>query len=458
MTPSSLRLQLLLLLLGPLAAIVAVNTAIAYRDARVTAGLVTDNTLLASAHSIAEQVRATDGAIEAIIPPAALGMFASSSRDLVYFEVRSADGELLAGFPDMPPPPEPVPELQPLYFDAVLRGNPIRAVALRQLVPAPQTEYWARVSVGVTLRARETMVADLWQQGFLQQLLLLLVAAALAWLGLNRGLQPLLRLREAVASRARHEFTPFAVASVQSEVQPLVAALNQYMERLQRQIAARRRFIANAAHQLRTPLALLRTQADFALRSPTPEEKDEALGAILAGTRQMARLTTQLLTLSRAEAATVPRRERVEIAALAARVLEEHAGLALARRIDLGFEEKGAGAVVGGDPAMLRELLANLVDNALRYTPAGGRVTVRARADGKHCVIEVEDDGPGIPEAERERAFERFYRLLGTSAEGSGLGLAIVREIALASGGTVALDAPPSGRGLLVEIRLPAAG
>jgi two-component system sensor histidine kinase TctE len=243
---------------------------------------------------------------------------------------------------------------------------------------------------------------------------------------------------------------------VQSELRPLVHALNDHMERVQNQMAAQRRFVSNAAHQLRTPLALISTQASVAARESDPGRRDEALQALRASTRQVTRLASQLLTLSRAEPGSRrPRSDTVDLTATARQVLESQAEEALRRNIDLGLEAE-APVLVEGDGTMLREMLVNLVDNALRYSLESGRVTVSVARQGGTAILTVEDNGPGIPEGERSPVFERFYRIIGTEPEGSGLGLAIVREVADGAGGSVILGDGSDG-GLLVTVRLPIA-
>ena len=228
------------------------------------------------------------------------------------------------------------------------------------------------------------------------------------------------------------------------------------MERVQNQMAAQRRFVSNAAHQLRTPLALISTQASVAARETNPDKRDEALDALRNSTKQVTRLASQLLTLSRAEPGSRrPRKDRIDLVATGRLVLENHAEYALRREIDLGLEADDAPIWIEGDGTMLREMVVNLLDNALRYTPVQGTVTVRIHRDGEEVVLQIEDNGPGIPEQERAQVFERFYRVIGTLAEGSGLGLAIVRDVMDGAGGSVALDDAPGG-GLLVTVRLPA--
>lgn len=453
MASSSLRLQLLVWLLVPLGGVVAANTWLSYRAARDTAGTVTDRTLLASARALAERLEVRDGRVDAVVVPAALSMFASEHRDHVYYRITAPDGRLVAGSADLPEPRDGVAGQQPRYDDAEFRGLALRLVAIRQPLPGSGD---AQVIVGQTVRGRTAMTQALWLGNFRQQTVLVLLAALLSWLGLQRGLRPLLRLRNAVVERRPYELAPLSVESVQRELKPLVSSLNEYMSRLQRGLAARRRFNANAAHQLRTPLAVIRAQAGYALGDSSELERSCALRAILSTATEMTRLTNQLLTLSKAEADGRPLRgEPVDLGALVPRVLEELAGFALTRDIDLGFESDGGPVIAWGDQLMLRELLVNLVDNALRYTPCGGVVTVATGSEPRVAVLRVQDNGPGIPAAEREQVFERFYRVLGREGEGSGLGLAIVREIVRAAGGTISLGDPPAEPGLVVIVRLP---
>jgi two-component system sensor histidine kinase TctE len=456
----SLRLQLLLWLLIPLAGAVLTNTWVTYRNAQDTAGVVTDRTLLASARSIAERTQISGGAVDVTIPPAALEMFETEYHDRVYYRISrrsaAADSVLIAGNSDLPVPPEQVRPLMSAFYDAAYRGDPLRLVAIRQPLLGGNGEESALIVVGETTTARSHMASDLWVHSLLQQGLLVVIVAVFVWFGLGRGLKPLLRLRDDVLNRAPDELRPFSGEALQSELRPLVAALNQYVERLRHQIEAQRRFIANAAHQLRTPLTILATQAAYAIRSRNPSEKDETLEAIHGNARDMARLANQLLTLSNVEPdGRVHRAEPVDLVAVARRALESQVNHALSRDMDLGFDPKVKEAETHGDPTMLHELVVNLVDNALRYTQRGGVVTVSIDTAEDAWSLTVRDNGPGIPLTERERVFERFYRILGTETEGSGLGLAIALEIVERSGGSISLLDAQSDAGLLVSVSLP---
>jgi two-component system sensor histidine kinase TctE len=235
-----------------------------------------------------------------------------------------------------------------------------------------------------------------------------------------------------------------------------VGALNQLLARLEGALAAQQRFIANAAHQLRTPLAALKMHVELARRENASGEARTLLDMIAGETARAGHLANQLLTLARAEPGSgLPEaRQPMNLRDLANRAAQESVRSALNRNIDLGFELEDAWTM--GDPMLLRELLANLIDNAVAYSPPGATVTVRSRANSGLAVVEVEDNGPGIPELERERVFERFYRIPGTAPAGCGLGLAIVREITDRHGARVSLETPASGHGTLARVSFPA--
>jgi two-component system sensor histidine kinase TctE len=455
MVTKSLRLELMAWLLLPMGGLVLVNSWLTHASARETARLITDHTLLASARSIAEQVRTQDGVLEATIPPSALEMFASEDHDWVVYRILDPKGGLLAGSSELELPPVPPGDLEPVYFDGRFRAEKVRAVAMAQPVILSAGSQLVLVVLGETLRGRDRMEASLWTSAFWQQAVLLALAASLIWFGLDRGLAPLLRLRDAVLGRRPDDLEPFPANSVQGEIRPLVLALNDFMHRLEQKIARERRFLANAAHQLRTPLAVLKTQTGYGLREPDPAGKDETLRAVDAGIDALSRLTNQLLVLARTEpddasAIVGP----VDLVALTSAVLGEMAPRALDRGLDLGFEALIPEASVASNATLLQELVANLVDNAIRCSRPGDTITVSIARERVGILLAVEDTGPGLPDSEKERVFERFYRAPGSAGDGSGLGLAIVREIASLSGGTVRLANRSSGSGLRAEVYL----
>ena len=448
----SLRSQLLAWVLGPLGLLAAINATLSWVSARDAANLVTDRTLLASARSIAEQAHREDGVTEVIVPPAAIEMFDTGEGDFVYYAVTDAGGRLLAGVPGLSGLVGVSLKVGPGDSEVEFRGRRLRIVTVDHPMAGSGNE--TRVVVGVSLRSRDALLRHLWLVGLGQQLALIAAVGLSMAFGLKRGLDPLLRLRDAVRERSATSLDPLETDAVQTELQPLVSAINQQMKRVRQQLAAQHRFVANAAHQLRTPLTLLNVQATFALRRSGTAEGRDTLEAIRTSTQRLSRLAGQLLTLSRAEPGSRrPRNTMIDLEELAARILDGFAEAALAKDIDLGLDPRST-AVVTGDATLMGELLANLVDNALRYCSAGDTVTVSVDQHAGMACLSVQDSGPGVPTEELERIFERFHRVPGAIPDGSGLGLAIVKEVALAAGGGVVARPSPGG-GLLVEVRLP---
>jgi two-component system sensor histidine kinase TctE len=463
----SLRRSLLVWLVLPLAVAVAVGAVTSYRAARDAADLAYDRTLLTSARGIAERMVAEDGQLAVDLPYAAIDVFQADQPGRVFHRVTGVSGEFLSGFDDFPPLPPGTPRsaLYPAlvhFYDCDYHGTPLRAAALFEPVSGPGPRGMAVVYVGETLEARRSLARTLLVETLAQQALLLVLLAVATVVAVHRALAPVRRLREDVGRRPASDLEPVDEARVHRELRPLVAALNQHIGRVRGLVESRRRFIADAAHQLRTPLAALKTQAEMALRSGSGEGAREAVEAVVATTDETVRLANQLLSLARAEPqAGAAAHEAVALDAVARQVCLDRSPDALRAGVDLAFE--AGPATVRGDPVLLRELVTNLVENALRYGAEGGAVTVRARAgaDGR-AALEVEDAGRGIPAALRGRVLERFYRVPGETAPGSGLGLAIVKEIAAAHGAAVELvDALPSGSprpGLRVTVTFPPAG
>lgn len=288
-------------------------------------------------------------------------------------------------------------------------------------------------------------------------LLLILVLGGIIWVSVRRSLRPLTMLTEQLRQRRPQALTPLPEQALPEELQPLVQALNGLLGRLQGALDGQRRFVADAAHELRTPLAAVQLQTQVLQRVDNEEERTAALSQIRAGTERAAHLVRQLLTLARLEPDDRQRPlERVDLCAEMKAVVAELAPAALRRDIDLGVCEAEP-AVLFGDLEGLRILLGNLVDNAVRYTPSAGRIDVGLRCEGELACLTVADSGPGIPVAERERVFERFYRRAGSGVSGSGLGLAIVREVIDRHGGDIELTDGEHDRGLKVVVRLPLA-
>lgn len=451
--PESLRTQLLLWMVVPIAIVAVLDAITSYRAAVESATIVQERMLLGAARVIGEQARVEDAVLQVLVPPAALELFASPSRDRVFYRATDDHDVLLTGYFDLPLPPHRPRTEEATYFDAVLRDRPIHVVAYSQPLLSAPARGTVLVEVGQTLDGRDALARDIWLASARRQLLLVVLAGLLLWLGLGRGVRPVLHLRDRMLARQPGSVEPLDEKAVPLELQPLVSAVNDYAERLDRHMSSHSRFIADASHQLRTPLTLLNTQVSYAIRNEDAESRAEALHAIQASVQHGIRLVKQLLAFTTAEAHSGSAPEPVDLVAVATHVLEREAWLAQERHIDLGFESDCAQAsVMSGQRQLLTELVANLVDNAVRYTQQDGRVTVIVRRTAATTTLVVEDNGPGVPPEERERVFERFYRLDNGQSDGCGLGLAIVREIARAHGAQVSLADAPSGHGLAATV------
>jgi two-component system OmpR family sensor kinase len=311
------------------------------------------------------------------------------------------------------------------------------------------------VQVAQPVRVRRRMSADIAFRNLAPFLLLLPVMGLVVWFGVGAGLRPLSRLASDLRQRRPGELAPVAMERLPAELVPLAGSLNDLLARLTQTLDAQRQFVADAAHELRTPLTAVRLQAEMAQRAMTDAERAGTLETLRAGLTRASHLVEQLLIMARLDAAPVAERmEAVNLLEVARQVVVEYAAIADDRRIDLGLLP-GDAAAVAGTVDEWRTLLGNLVDNALRYTPGGGRVDVQVRAVGAEAVLSVTDTGPGIPPEERERVFDRFYRGPQATAPGSGLGLAIVKRIADRYRARVSLSTGESGTGLWVKVSMP---
>ncbi|MFZ5511913.1 MAG: sensor histidine kinase [Pseudomonadota bacterium] len=451
MRKTSLRWQLLRTLAIPLLMVFAVGSGLAFFFTIKPAILAYDDALGDTAHAVALHVRFSGSRAHLELPPQAERLLRWRTNARIYFQVDGLYREFVGGDRNLPPPPfEPQPG-EPLYYDGVYEGNLVRVVALA--VPHARGRYLIRVAETTTRRDQLEL------QTYIGVLIpALLLAAAMILLtrnGIARALKPLMQLRNDIAARSHRDLRPVDETRAPLELQAFVHAINDLLERLARATDAQQRFLANAAHQLRTPLAGLRTQLELALKLPATRELQQALERIHRATERTARLANQLLALARAEPGGYhgDRLQATDLRAVIDEAANQWVRQALDKDIDLGFEL--APAPLEAEPFLVRELLANLVDNAIAYTPPGGRVTVRCFTRDQHACLEVEDDGPGIPIEERQKVLERFYRLPGSPGTGSGLGLAIVREIAQAHGATLLITDAAGGRGTLVSVCFP---
>lgn len=470
MTPQaplgSLRSQLLRWLLIPLAALVVIDAVSVYNNALEAADQAYDRSLLASTRALAERVSIADGRVVADVPYVALDSFETDTLGRIYYRVTGVKGEHVSGYDDLPPLPrhaarsDAYPALV-YFYHATYRTEPVRIAALYQPVYDDSMRGIALIQVGETLEGRHELSRKILLDTLARQALLVLAAAVLAWFAVRFVLRPLMQLTAGVEARSPTDLSNFDPDLVHREVRPLVAAMNGYMARLQTLISGQRRFIADASHQLRTPLTVLKTQAELALRADDPKAMREIVESIARTTDATVHLANRLLTLARAEhGAAVADLQPVSLVEAARQVGLDLALQAVRRDIDLEFDANGNGegdVTVQANPLLLHELISNLVDNAIRYTPAGGKVSLRVRNE-EGGLLEIEDDGPGIAPAERDKVFAPFYRAAAAhaaNADGSGLGLTIVRDIAAMHKADIALSEGARGTGLKVSVRFP---
>jgi two-component system sensor histidine kinase TctE len=451
--PRTLRSQLLRWLLLPLSLALLADVAGSYFAVGAVTESIYDGELAEIAREMALHVSDEGGQARFDLSSDAERSLLLDEYDAIYYAVRDAHGRVIAGRPDLPYPGGGAAGLR--FGDASYAGAPIRVAVLpvRARGAAPPVV----VAVGETLVKRENLARRLLLGVALPQVVLIALAGLLVWFGVARGLAPLAELRRAVEARSHRDMSALDGPGVPGEVQPLVLAVNGLMGRLREVLESRERFIADTAHQLRTPVAGLKAHIEVALREDSLDRMRASLAHLYTSAERLAHLVAQLLSLARNEphSARTESFTALDFNKLAFETATQWVAAAYRKNIDLGFDGAGHEVPVRGDATRLTELINNLLDNAIRYTPAGGRVTVHVRA-GARPQLEVSDDGPRIPVAERARVFERFHRLLGTQAEGSGLGLAIVRDIASLHDAQIDLAEDLDGVGNTFTVTFPA--
>ncbi len=431
-------------MLTPLLLLWPVSLALTWLVAQSIAGKPFDRALEYNLQALAQLVTVQQGTPSFNLPGPAREILRADDADQVYYQVKTAAGELLSGDRGMPAPPSdetPVPGEIHLRDDEML-GLEVRVaytwVRLDSAQPRPAL---VQVQVAETREKRSVLATEIIKGVMLPQFAILPLAVLLVWLALVRGIQPLSRLEQRIRARKPDDLSPLDERAVPLEVVPLVSSVNDLLTRLKESVATQKRFLADAAHQLKTPLAGLRMQADLAQREAhDAEELKRSLKQIGHASVRATHTVNQLLALARAESSgrsVAP--QACNLAEITMEVVRDALPRAMDKGLDLGYEgalPEASGVVLEGNRTLIKEAVSNLVDNALNYTPSSteqpGVVTARVLADpfGQVLVLQVEDTGPGIPPAERELVFQPFYRALGTDVDGSGLGLSIVREIA----------------------------
>jgi two-component system sensor histidine kinase TctE len=430
-------------MLTPLLLLWPISLALTWLVAQSIAAKPFDRALEYNVQALAQLVTVQERKVVFHLPAPAREILRADDSDLVYYQVLGPQGEYLGGERDFPhPPEEEVPQPGEVRLrDDEMRGLDLRVAYLWVKLEVPGVITPALVQVAETREKRSVLATEIIKGVMLPQLVILPLAVLLVWMALVRGIKPLSELEERIRARKPDDLSPLDDRVVPLEVAPLVSSVNDLLTRLKDSIATQKRFLADAAHQLKTPLAGLRMQADLAQREQfNAEELKQSLKQIGRSSMRATHTVNQLLSLARAEASgksivRVP----CDLAALTVEAVQDSLPRAMEKFIDLGYDGASPGTPgveVQGNATLIKELIRNLLDNAINYTPSSleqpGVITARVLADpfGRVLVLQVEDSGPGIPEAERELVFQPFYRALGTNVDGSGLGLPIVLEIA----------------------------
>ncbi|RZL85847.1 MAG: sensor histidine kinase [Variovorax sp.] len=439
-------------MLTPLLLLVPVSIGVTWLVAQGIANAPFDRALEHNIQTLARLVDMGHGRAKFELPQSAQEILRAEGGDRVYYQVLDGQGDLLSGERDLAHPNIDDPPAPGVVYlrNGEMHGTPVRVASLWVAGPTPETPP-ALLQLAETRGKQSVLATEIIKGVLLPQFAILPLAVLLIWLALVRGIKPLSVVEARIRERRPGDLSPLDESSVPLEVVPLVLSVNDLLNKLNDSIGTQKRFLADAAHQLKTPLAGLRMQADLAQREgANADELKQSLKQIGRASVRATHTVNQLLSLARAEGSGASiARQPCDLARLTIEVVREAVPRAIEKRIDLGYEglEAGApGVLLEGNPTLLKELVRNLLDNAINYTPSApgrpGVITARMLADpfGRIAVLQVEDNGPGIHESERELVFEPFYRVLGNEADGSGLGLPIVREIARQHYATVDLE------------------
>ncbi len=419
-------------MLAPLFLLWPMSIAITYIVAQGLANAPYDQTLANALQVLNQQLEFDQGMVSLRMSPSARLALRTRENDGIFWKAIGPAGELLGGDAELPSPElraDTIPNTV-YYTTKTLHDFEIR-VAYKWTDPSTSQSDPILLVAAESMDRRSELANSIIKGVIIPQFVVLPIAVLLIWFGLSRGVAPLNALQQRLRARRPDDLSAIDANVAPSEITPLITAMNDLLSRLESTMLAQRRFVADAAHQLKTPLAGLRTQAELAMRGAPPGETQASLEQIISGTSRATRLVNQLLLMANAENPSSVAMPPVDLAALAREQTLRWVDMAIDNGIDLGFEGSDEPIMIRGQQLLLGEALNNLIDNAIRYTPAPGRITVSLSKHQRQVVLAVEDSGPGIAPDERERVFDRFYRVLGSRAEGSGLGLAIVKEIAV---------------------------
>jgi len=448
---SSIRLNLLKWLIAPLLIINLIGAGLVYWLAWIPAQSAFDQSLADAAWALIPRLQRVREDLRLDLPQQAEQVLRVDHFDAIYFIVRNAAGKIIAGDKDFPLLRSPEKLNDPIPHDGTMRGESVRIIALATQIGTESVT----IGVAETLRKRAQLRLKIFAALLVIEGMLTLISIAIVWFAVTKGLTPLKKMQRDLNARSRDDLSPIKVDNLVAELQPVVGALNGLLNKVQIDASARREFLANVAHQLRTPLAGIKMQLEWLQQQhAADQETAHSTRLMMSSTQRMIRQTNQLLSLARAEPDQFEkaRLETVDLDKLVEESIQHFVEEADKKHIDLGFELQPT--KVMGDRFLLRDMIDNLIDNAIRYSPQHGIVTVRCHQEAGNGIFSVEDSGPGIAVSERELIFNRFYRL-NDNVAGSGLGLAIVRDIAQDHGAEIILTSGTGGQGTMFLFEFP---
>ena len=455
-----LKHKLLLLLMPPLLVLLGGELWLSYRELGVAANSAYDRSLGGAIKAIDASISLASGGLSIELPYTVLEFFQLSNNGRVFYRVSTEDGLVSLGNADLPPPNTKLISNVPVFYDALYFGTAVRIGSYARELDKPLFGHKMQrvvIQIAETRERRTSFAHGLLKQAIVMDALLVMIVAALLAIGIVLALRPLQLLRNEIQSRAQDDMTPIEPGNVPLEIRPLVAAINHHISRNGQLIQDQKQFIEDASHQLRTPLSVLRTQVDYALREPDIHKVHEALSAMQRSVDRSSRMVNQLLALARVNSSTVltDAMGPIDVNLLAEDVARSYLPEARRRHHDFGFVAGDSLILVAGLEPLLREALNNLLENAIRYVGENGHITLSVDAFGTFVRLIVSDNGPGMLDEEKARVGERFRRGQSTSEQGAGLGLAIAKEIVELHKGQLELHGGESGIGLVVCMILP---
>jgi two-component system sensor histidine kinase TctE len=466
---------LLIWLLVPLLSLALVSTIAAYLLGLALARSIYDKQLANSADSVIARIKTTGDKLTVDLPPAALAILKHNYQDDFYFQVISPEGKIISGDKLLPLPPTlakettesaipvqpPGPKIlqrsdeEPSFRTINFKGKELRVMTLA--VPTPESIFdYVVIQAAETRNTRKELANQISISILLAQIAIIICGAGAIWIGVGRGLRPLANVEQAVQARAAGDLSPLNVDEP-VEIISLIKALNRLFKQLENDIELQKRFTSNAAHQLRTPLAVVTTYCDLVRKMVKDTEVQDVLADLEAAIHRMSRMVNRLLVLARSEPGASNHRPftQVDLSTIASTVTAAHVPEAIRNKIEFEFLAPSEPAIVYGDQNGLEELISNLIENSILYSDPGGKITVQIIVDGDKTLLTIEDEGCGIPENERGKVFERFYRATGTEKPGTGLGLAIVKEIAISHEALIDTTSGKHGKGTAITVCFP---